>query len=245
MDYNSVATSSSTNCFADTSATPSYLSYLSYNYDTTTTPILATFQPNTFPTITIATAGNSYTISAENSSVKSSIKSEKSKEELFPIEKKIKERIAQNKKNAGIGEYFTDIKEYVPNKVYEFTITTNYSSSKKIKTVCDENDEFSLEKAFFIALAKYYYQKALTPEGIVKQAETMMCTYTYIKTVRDGMKLFKLLKEKEEWEKQEEERKKLKHQKYVQKKKDRKERLKAKENSDLRKIIVEAIKESK
>jgi len=73
----------------------------------------------------------------------------------------------------------------------------------------------------------------------------MMCTYTYIKTVRDGMKLFNLLKEKEEWEKQEEERKKLKHQKYVQKKKDRKERLKAKENSDLRKIIVEAIKESK
>jgi len=43
MIYNSVATSSSTNCFADTSATPSYLSYLSYNYDTTTTPILATF----------------------------------------------------------------------------------------------------------------------------------------------------------------------------------------------------------
>lgn len=242
MNYNSVATSSSTNCFADTSATPSYLSYLSYNYDTTTTPILATFQPNTIPTITIATASNSYTISAENTSIKSSIKA---KEELSPIEKKIKERIAQNKKNAGIGEYFTDIKEYVPNKVYEFTITTNYSSSKKIKTVCDENDEFSLEKAFFIALAKYYYQKALTPEGIVKQAETMMCTYTYMKTVRDGMKLFKLLKEKEEWEKQEEERKKLKHQKYVQKKKDRKERLKAKENSDLRKIIVEAIKESK
>lgn len=170
---------------------------------------------------------------------------EKDSEELSPIVKKIIERIAQNKKNTGIGEYFTDIKEYVPNKVYEFTITTNYSSSKKIKTVCDENDEFNLEKAFFIALAKYYYQKALTPEGIVKQAETMMCTYTYIKTVRDGMKLFNLLKEKEEWEKQEKERKKLKHQKYVQKKKDRKERLKAKENSDLREVIIEAIKESK
>ena len=187
-----------------------------------------------------------YTCSTPSVSVSiSNIKKNKPIPPLSPIDEKIKERIAQNKKNAGIAEYFTDIKEYVPNKVYEFTITTQYSHAKKIKTVCDENDEFSLEKAFFIALAKYYYQKALTPEGIVKQAETMMCTYTYIKTVRDGMKLFKLLKEKEEWEKQEEERKKLKHQKYVQKKKDRKERLKAKENSDLCKVIIEAIKESK
>lgn len=236
MNYDSVTTSTSTNYFADAASATS-LSYLSYNYDTTTTPILTTFQPNT---ITITTSGNSYTISSENSSVMGSIKSK----ELSPIEKKIKERIAQNKKNAGgITEYFTDIKEYVPNKVYEFTITTQYSCAKKIKTVCDENDEFSLEKAFFIALAKYYYQKTLTPEGIVKQAETMAYSYSYIKTVRDGMKLFKLLKEKEEYDIAEEERKKERHKKYIQKKKDRKEKLKREENNETYEIILKAIKE--
>ena len=240
MNYNSVVTSSSssnTNYFNTVTATVA--TPLSYDYDTITTPNLVTLQPNT---ITInPSASSSYTISATGSTMSCT----KAKEELSPIEKKIKERIRQNKRNAGFATYFIDIKEYVPNKVYEFTLTTQYSRAKKIKTVCDENDNFSLEKAFFIALAKYSYQKKLTPEGIVKHAEDMMYCYDYIKTVRDGMKLFKLLKEKEEWEKQEEERKKLKHQKYVQKKKDRKEKLKAKENSDLRKIIVEAIKESK
>ena len=154
--------------------------------------------------------------------------------ELSPIDKKIKERIEKNKKLDAI--CFLDIKEYVPNKVYEFTIR-----NRKIKTICDESDEFNLEKAFFIAIAKYYYGRTHTPEGVVRKAENCMLEKRYIKIVQGGMKLFNLLKEKEEYDKAEEERKKLRHQKYVQKKIERK----AKKQNELYNVIKNAIEDAK
>ena len=151
---------------------------------------------------------------------------EKNSEELSPIDKKIQKRLELNRKTAEkAGYYFTDVKEYVPNKVYGFTIRfySSYSPyEKEIKTVCDESDTFSLEKAFFIALAKYEYKSSLTPEGIVKQAEMMQYNRAYIKTVENGMKLFKLLQEKKAYDKEQERLKKARHDKYVQKKKERK-----------------------
>lgn len=153
---------------------------------------------------------------------------EKDSEELSPIDKKIKKRLELNRKTGEkAGYYFTDVKEYVPNKVYGFTIRfySSYSPyEKEIKTVCDESDTFSLEKAFFIALAKYEYKSSLTPEGIVKQAEMMQYNKAYIKTVENGIKLFKLLQEKKAYDKEQERLKKVRHDKYVQKKKERKAR---------------------
>lgn len=170
---------------------------------------------------------------------------EKDSEELSPIDKKIKERIELNKKAAKGGYYFANVKEYIPNKVYGFTIKLDSpfnTYEKEIKTICDESDTFSLEKAFFIALAKYEYQNLLTSEGIVKQAETFFqYNKSCIKAVQNGMKLFKLLKEKEAYDKEQERLKKVKHDKYVQKKKERK----AKKGNDLQKMITEAIKNAK
>lgn len=152
----------------------------------------------------------------------------KKSEELSPIDKKIKKRLELNRKTGEkAGYYFTDVKEYVPNKVYGFTIRfySSYSPyEKEIKTVCDESDTFSLKKAFFIALAKYEYKSSLTPEGIVKQAEIMQYNRTLIKTVENGIKLFKLLQEKKAYDKEQERLKKARHDKYVQKKKERKAR---------------------
>lgn len=45
---------------------------------------------------------------------------------------------------------FKTITEYVPNKVYGFT----FYNGQEIKTVCDEEDEFNLEFAFYLAIAK-------------------------------------------------------------------------------------------
>ena len=47
-------------------------------------------------------------------------------------------------------DYFTDIKEIVNNKVYLFT----FADGTEIKTICDEEDEFDFEFAFYLALAK-------------------------------------------------------------------------------------------
>ena len=213
------------------------------NYATTGT---ASIDLSDYCTITPAYASSSITINMEPGGVVTYTNNPTPKsmeieiKQKSPMEKKIEERINNNKKiNSSL--YFTNIEEYVPYKVYEFT----FGSGKKVKTVCDESDEFSLRKAFFIAIAKRKYQSTLTPEGIVKKAEEMMYEKSYIKIVEGGIKLFKLLKEKEEWEKKEEEREKIKHDKYIQKKIERKNKQKEKENDELRKVIAEAIKESK
>lgn len=182
-------------------------------------------------TYTTSLATSTYPIYPNKNGKISCVKGEKDmtnkdSEKLSPIDKKIIERLELNRKTGEkVGYYFTDVKEYVPNKVYGFTIRF-YSScfpyEKEIKTVCDESDTFSLEKAFFIALAKYQYKSFLTPEGIVKQAEIMQYNKAYIKTVENGIKLFKLLQEKKAYDKEQERLKKARHDKYVQKKKERK-----------------------
>lgn len=199
-------------------------------------------------TYSTSVATSTYPIhSNHNGKVYKSKDTNKNSNELSPIDKKIKERIELNKKTGEKGGYyFTNVKEYIPNKVYGFIIKTNpsyfpYETDKEIKTICDESDIFSLEKAFFIALAKYKYQSTLTPEGIVKQAEIMQYNKSDVKTVQNGMKLFKLLQEKEVYDKEQERLKKIKHEKYVQKKKERK----TKKGNDLQKIITEAIKNAK
>ena len=66
-----------------------------------------------------------------------------------------------------------------------------------------------------------------------------------IKRVKHGIKLFNLLKEKEEYDKLQEEKRKQQHEKYVAKKKKQKER--KKEQADLRlyKTIKDAIEDAR
>lgn len=218
-----------------------------------------TSTPNYLPlgTSTITIPQGSYTISTESITtdpyyIPSTIKypfntndlfikeqTTKQEEELSPIEKKIKEQIKINKKEYG----FIDIKEYVPNKVYEFTIK-QYYITRKIKTICDEKDEFNLETAFFLALAKAMYLD-FTPEGHLHKAKELTYSKYYTKIVKHGMKLFKLLKEKEEYDKLQEELRKQQHEKYVAKKKKQKEKKKQRANLELYKVIKDAIEDAR
>ena len=178
------------------------------------------------------------TLTSGTQTIKKTSSDNSENDKLSPIDKKIKEQIEINKKEYG----FIDIKEYVPNKVYQFTFFSIISlSSISVKTVCDDSDTFDLETAFYIALAKKLYPKQFTPEGYVKIAEDLKYEKHYAKLVKHGIKLLNLLKEKEEHDKAEEERKKLRHQKYVQKKIERK----AKKKNELYNIIREAIEDAK
>ena len=156
-----------------------------------------------------------------------------------PYTKKIKEHLERQKKSRYT--YFSYVKEYVPNKVYEFTFANEIH---KIKTICDDDDIFDLEKAFYIAIAKRNFPN-FTPEGYVKQSEIYTYDKDYIKIVQNGIKLFNLLKQEEEFEKEEDERIKRKHEKYVQKKKNRALRKKNNANQDLYDTIKKAIEDAK
>ena len=181
-----------------------------------------------------------YNLEPEPEPKKEEVKKRKPMRRENPYTKKIEEHFERQKKTGII--YFTYIKEYVPNKVYEFTFNTN---KNYIKTICDESDIFDLEKAFYIALAKSFNQPTLTPEGYVKKAEELIYDKRYIKIVQNGIKLFNLLKQEEEFEREEDERIKKKHEKYVQKKKNRALKKKNNANQDLYDTIKKAIEDAK
>ena len=135
---------------------------------------------------------------------------------------------------------FKDIKEIVPEKVYEFTF---YGCIKPItvKTICEEGDTFNLEYAFYLALAKALYSKEYTFEGVLNKAQDLRYIKRYNKYVQKGMKLFKRLQEEKTKEEEKEAIKKHQHEKYVRKKKEAKERKRKNQIN----IIAEAIRLSK
>lgn len=115
---------------------------------------------------------------------------------------------------------FTDIKEYVPGKVYSFI----FADETKIKTVCSDEDVFNLEYAFYLALSKKLFSKELTFEGILRMVEEIRCQKYYVNLVKKGIKLFNKLQKTEQEKKEKEEIKARQHKKYVEKKKKQKER---------------------
>lgn len=115
---------------------------------------------------------------------------------------------------------FTDIKEYVPNKVYSFT----FADKTKIKTVCSDEDVFNLEYAFYLALSKKLFSKELTFDGILRMVEEIRCQKYYVNLVKKGIKLFNKLQKTEQEKKEKEEIKARQHKKYIEKKKKQKER---------------------
>lgn len=133
---------------------------------------------------------------------------------------------------------FTWVKEYVPNKVYGFKID---NSKKIIKTVCDDSDEFNLEYAFFLAIAKHLYSSTLTFEGVLEKARQLSYNKQYVKIVKDGIKLFKLLKNEEE-----KKQKYDKEQKAIKKRRTEKKRRRHEARLEKQKeLIKQAILESK
>lgn len=82
---------------------------------------------------------------------------------------------------------FSSIEELCPNKVMKFT----FKNGTSIKTICSAEDTFSLQDAFYIALAKYLNNNNLTPEGVSKFAEELKCYKAANKIVNRGMRLYK------------------------------------------------------
>ncbi len=138
-------------------------------------------------------------------------------------------------------EDFEDVIEHVPNKVYEFI----FYDQKHIKTVCQEEDEFDFDYAFYLAAAKHIWSKELTFEGVLEKANELRTCKKWIKRVKIAKRKF-FEKQKEEDKRKEEERlKKERHKKYIAKKKRRNERNAQKANEGLKQVIMEAIRESK
>ena len=132
---------------------------------------------------------------------------------------------------------FKHIKEYVPDKVYGFT----FNDDTLVKTVCCESDTFSLEYAFFLAIAKKLYKDKLTFEGILKKVDEIRYQKYYDKLVKDGIKLFKKI-QKEEKEKEIEKGRK-EHQKL--RKQCKKQRRRDRQVEETIQIITEAIRRAK
>ena len=158
----------------------------------------------------------------------------KKEEKLDPRIVKINKEIEELKRKTS----FSWIKEYVPNKVYGFKFGIK---DKEYKTICAEEDTFDLEFAFFLALAKWFSINNLTTEGYVNQAKQLSYNKNWIKDVKNGIKLFHKLQEKEALEEQIKAEKKHRHDKLVAKKIAKKEKRK----NEQYEIIRAAIEDSK
>ncbi len=120
----------------------------------------------------------------------------------------------------------TKVKEIVPEKVYLFT----FSDGTVIKTVCDKNDIFDFEFAFYLALAKKLYSKSYTMDGIMHMAKELKYQKYFVKIVNKGIKKF-YKDQKENAKREEEERlKRERHKKFVAKKIAKKQKKKNKNN---------------
>lgn len=150
----------------------------------------------------------------------------------------VKPEIKQAKKEEKISfpHPFKKVKEIIPNKIYQFEFTDGY----KTKTICDDLDTFSLEYAFFLALAKYYGHNQYTFEGILEQAKRYSYTKSHVKLVKKAIKVFK----KEQQEELDRKAKEL-EQKALNRRRNeyrRQKNLKAKE--EYKQLLIEAIKEA-
>ena len=79
----------------------------------------------------------------------------------------------------------------VPNRVVE--VIFDGDLWKKVKTVCDKNDIFSLERALYIAYAKRLYNDTHTSEGIEKKADEFKYEKYYVSKVKNALKKRKKL----------------------------------------------------
>lgn len=91
----------------------------------------------------------------------------------------------------------------VPNRVVE--VTFNVGLLTKVKTVCDKNDIFSLERALYIAYAKQRYNGTYTSEGIEKKADEFKYEKFYVSKVKNALKVYECQQKLAALDKEEEE----------------------------------------
>lgn len=92
----------------------------------------------------------------------------------------------------------------VPNRVVEVTFNDYFYT--KVKTVCDKNDIFSLERALYIAYAKQRYNGTYTSEGIEKKADEFKYEKFYVSKVKNALKVYECQQKLAALDKEEEEK---------------------------------------
>ena len=114
-----------------------------------------------------------------------------------------------------------NIKIFKENKVVGIT----FYDGTKIKTVCSDNDEFSLEYACYLALAKKLYSKEYTFEGVLCKVNELQQIKIVNKMVTKAIKQYyneeKAKAEEKEKEKEEKEIKARRLEKKRKKKKNK------------------------
>lgn len=110
----------------------------------------------------------------------------------------------------------------VPNRVVE--VTFNVGLLTKVKTVCDKNDIFSLERALYIAYAKRQYNDVYTLEGIEKKADEFKYEKSYVSKVKNALKVYECQQKLAALDKEEEEIKFRQKQKRHERNERRRER---------------------
>lgn len=138
------------------------------------------------------------------------------------------------------GNSFKDVIQYQKHKVYKFI----FIDGTEVKTIRSDRDPFSLEYAFYLALAKKLYGKEYTFDGVLKKAEELPYLKRYNKIVKDGLKLFKKKQQEEEKKEKEEQLKKEQYQRLVEKKKKRDQKREEQKRNDLIDAITQGIKRS-
>lgn len=94
----------------------------------------------------------------------------------------------------------------VPNRVVEVTFNDYFDYFyTKVKTVCDKNDIFSLERALYIAYAKQRYNGTYTSEGIEKKADEFKYEKFYVSKVKNALKVYECQQKLAALDKEEEE----------------------------------------
>ena len=116
----------------------------------------------------------------------------KDEDHLKRVEK-IQKKIDYYKRESG----FEKIEEVVPEKILNIKIKEGAATifGYEGKIVCDERDEFSMEYALYLALAKCDYGKKYTSEGIEKKAGELKFERCYVNKVEKAKKLLAAMEE--------------------------------------------------
>lgn len=128
----------------------------------------------------------------ENMGENTKVKKQKDKDYYDRI-KKITKKINFYRRKSG----FIRIDEVVPSKVLDVEMEPKnpYGANFKCKMVCDERDEYSIEKALYLAIAKQLYASTYTPEGVERKTNELRYKKEYVKKVNAALKMLKLQKE--------------------------------------------------
>lgn len=138
-----------------------------------------------------------------------------------------RERIETEKKMYTEKSGVKEVNVIVPDKVVEVMFDKNfppspywlsYCSKEKIKTVCDDEDKFSLERALYIAFAKKMYSDMYTLEGIERKADELSYMKSYIKCAKNAMKVYECQQKLEALDREEKAIKKRQHEKRMEQK---------------------------